>query len=315
MFKEFIEFELHAKTSFTRFTTYRRDGSRPTLAWLQKTENAYAFLREHISNGVSRPDNHKDLLRFVEKLLGVLIKFGPDDINHEELRKRYLDDIVRGLAASDSFVVCAKLLSGTSLYCTPQSVCSDCGYDCRFKKACSVIRKSLDGENLHEADLVSAASAVENLSALEHYVKVPEILLEQGEILESALETAIVGNKIKSVLLILKLIGNKYGTTHNGPSQWDQSPRQRILGSLKGAENQALHLGRHEIAKSLIDFQLKHVHRVPKAAACYLWKHIHWVMAKGSIEVYEHILSSIPNPMFIPEPCQDRLTIGFVSAC
>ncbi|KAF2444651.1 hypothetical protein P171DRAFT_520779 [Karstenula rhodostoma CBS 690.94] len=129
-------------------------------------------------------NNRTNLLRFIKKVSGVLIKFGSEDGDHEKLRQRYMDDILRGLTAKESLCNFEELLRGNSRLLWPPGIaCDDRISGCGSKKVCTVIRKDLDGEQLHEDDMLSAASAVENLLALDHYVKIPHDLFKCGEII------------------------------------------------------------------------------------------------------------------------------------
>jgi hypothetical protein len=120
-----------------------------------------AFLREHLCNGISRPDNHEDLLRFTEKILGVLAKFGCDDIDRQKIQKRYIDDVLRSLTSHRGLRTCELLLKhDNGILCFLVAAGDDPVHICRYKNACSVVLNDLGREALDGPGFLAAASAV-----------------------------------------------------------------------------------------------------------------------------------------------------------
>lgn len=255
------------------------------------------------------------------------MKFAPQDINSLEIRQQYKDDILHCLSRRPEYYHPGLSENDELLQSDFQLTC-DAGppewedealshsEDCGKPQACVVLAKDLDGENLSGSDLLAAASAVQNLAALQYYALNPANLIKRGEFLPNAVVAAIMGHKLESFQYLYALVkGQPSPPSLPGPKDSYWWLRCEALATLVCTAIQA---GQVEMAKSLFDGFLKAKDKNYERRFELRHRLIENAMSEGSIEMFDYMLSCVLGsyPIYVNlKASKHSLNTGFNEAC
>jgi hypothetical protein len=296
-FKRNIEMQMITNTPLSHFRSLDSPGPR---SWIGKEQNAYAFLEYRIEDRPGRPDGSSQLPTFVRMVTDELMHFVPLGVNESDMRKQYQIDLLRVLASEQ--------LIWHLFERSPQSLDVDHAgnpVNTYFDELASAF---IRGEGRDHCLLAAAAAAaVENVDALQTYLKDSEMLLQGCILFESVWHAAVKGDKFKSLQFLLGRL-----ETHVPVSNQEQTFHGSIPETIYQAFHTAIVLGNVRTANTIIDLLVKQ-NWLDVWGDTDVMQLVEWMMEAGSIRIFEHALHCIFNIAQFPN-YEEHLRLGFVSA-